>query len=155
MKEKGLNFMSTVIYTVLFIGVGYALNQKGIQIEELEIKQMIILILGSYRLTRVVVYDKVFKLVRDYIKSKQQYVFMQSVISIVTCPWCAGVWVVLFTVIIYYFVPYGQLFVLLMAISGVATFIQLSVNLVGLKAEEKQYQVRRVREENSEFRKFK
>ena len=58
--------------------------------------------------------------------------------SIITCPWCAGVWVTLFSVIFYFLVPYGVLLVYLLALAGVASMVILLSNLLHMYTERRQ-----------------
>jgi hypothetical protein len=145
--EKIWNLISSFVFVLLIIGVGILFDRNGIVLEEISILQLIILMLATYRLTRIIVYDRVLKVFRDFIRSLEGSGIGDSLKAIITCPWCAGVWVALFVVVCYFFIPYGNVFVYIMAISGVATYIQLTINYVGLAAEEKQINVIKKREE--------
>jgi hypothetical protein len=145
--EKIWNLISSFVFVLLIIGVGILFDRNGIVLEEISILQLIILMLATYRLTRIIVYDRVLKVFRDFIRSLEGSGIGDSLKAIITCPWCAGVWVALFVVVCYFFIPYGDVFVYIMAISGVATYIQLTINYVGLAAEEKQINVIKKREE--------
>jgi hypothetical protein len=103
---------------------------------------MALMVLASYRLTRILVFDKIFKLFRDFFRAHQRLYIFFVIKEIITCPWCAGVWVALTIVAIYFLVPFGQLFIILMAISGVASFVVIMVNYVGLSTEEKQFDMK-------------
>ncbi len=139
--EKIWNFLSSVLYIVLIVVVGYIFKQEGIRIEKMDFLTLLILMLATYRLTRIIVYDKVMKIFRDLIKSIEGTGIGNSMRTIVTCPWCAGVWVALFVVVVFFLIPFGEIFIYIMAISGVGTFVQLVVNYVGLLAEDKQMDV--------------
>lgn len=145
--EKIWNLISSLVFVLLIIGVGILLERKGIVLEEISVFKLVILILATYRLTRIIVYDRVLKVFRDFIKSFAGTGLGDSMKAIITCPWCAGVWVALFVVISYFFIPYGNVFVYIMAISGAATYIQITINYVGLTADEKQMDVMKKREE--------
>jgi hypothetical protein len=67
---------------------------------------------------------------------------MYVIKEIITCPWCAGVWVALIIVAIFFLVPFGELFIILLSISGIASFIVILVNYVGLSTEEKQFDMK-------------
>jgi hypothetical protein len=144
---KFWNFVSSIVFVLLLVGTGFLLGKEGIEIEDMSVFNLVVLMLATYRLTRIIVYDKVFKMFRDFIKSFQGTGLGDSIKTIITCPWCAGVWVALFVIGVWFLVPYGTLFVFIMAISGVATYIQMTVNYIGLAAEEKQMTVIKKREE--------
>ena len=148
LQQRTWNFVATVFYAVFVAITGYALKKKGVRIEEIRLIDILLLSLATYRLTRILVFDKIFKLVRDFIKSRSRLYVFQVIKEIITCPWCAGVWVALFVVIVYYLVPYGNLFIYLMVISGIASFFVVSVNYIGLSTEEKQHVVSGLREDS-------
>jgi hypothetical protein len=147
-QQKFWNFMATIIYIVLIILLGYALKQKGVKIEEIRIREVLLLALASYRLTRILVFDKIFKFFRDFFRSKSQLHVFYVVKEILGCPWCAGIWVALFNVALYFLVPFGNLFIYLLAIAGVASFFVIFVNYFGLSVEEKQHTVKSLKEES-------
>lgn len=137
-KQNGWNFLSLFVYFGLVILVGYLLKRKGIDIEDIKVKELVILTLASYRLTRMVIFEKIFKFFRDKIRENKEYYLFNTVMYIFSCPWCAGVWMTLMNVVFYFFVPYGILLVYILAISGVASLIVLLANLTGLTVEYRQ-----------------
>jgi hypothetical protein len=146
--ERIWNMVSMFVYIILLIGVGFLMQDRETGISELTAFDLLIISIATYRMTRLVVYDRIFKLFRDIFKSFKGTGLGDSLRTIVTCPWCAGVWIALFNVVIFLLVPFGQLFIHVMAIAGVATFLQIGVNILALKAEEKQMDVREKRRLN-------
>lgn len=134
-----------LVFVLLLIVLGIQLQEKGILIENISLFDLLLICIATYRMTRLIVYDRIFKLVRDIIRSFEGTGIGDSVKSIITCPWCAGVWISLFNVAIFYLIPFGVLFIYVMAIAGIATIFQLSVNILGMLAEEKQMDVREKR----------
>ena len=147
-RHKFWNFLATIIYIILFILTGYIFKRKEINIEEIRLWEMFLLALATYRLTRILVFDKIFKFFRDFIRSKSKLYLFYVVREIITCPWCAGVWTAMLIVVVYFLVPYGKLLIYLLAISGVASFFVIFVNYFGLSTEEKQHKVRELREDS-------
>ncbi len=143
--EKIWNIVSMLVFVLLLIVLGIQLQEKGIWIENISLFDLLLICIATYRMTRLIVYDRIFKLVRDIIRSFEGTGIGDSVKSIITCPWCAGVWISLFNVAIFYLIPFGVLFIYVMAIAGIATIFQLSVNILGMLAEEKQMDVREKR----------
>jgi hypothetical protein len=143
--ERIWNFISMFVFVLLLIGAGTLLHNHGIREDDINLLDLIFLSIATYRMTRLVVYDRIFKLFRDFIRSFSGSGLGDSVKTIVTCPWCAGVWISLFNVAIYYLVPFGQLFIYVMSIAGIATFFQIGVNIMGLVAEERQIDVKEKR----------
>jgi hypothetical protein len=100
-----------------------------------------LLSLATLRLIRLLVYDRITQFVRDWFfedpisGSCPKSGFKASVGHLFGCPWCMGVWVGLFIVFFYFLTPLARFPILILAVSGVASFIQLLANMVGWKAE--------------------
>ena len=147
-KQKSWNFLATLFYIICFVALGYGLKANDIGTEDIRFRDIALMTLATYRLTRLLVFDAIFKLFRDFVKSRASYLVFYVTREIITCPWCAGVWAALIIIAIYYFVPFGQILIILFAISGVASFIVILVNCFGLTTEEKQHRVKELREES-------
>jgi hypothetical protein len=141
-QQKTWNFWATLFFILCLTGLGFALERKGITRKDFTLGNIALMVLATYRLTRILVFDKIFKLFRDFFRTHQQHYVFYVIKEIITCPWCAGVWVALIIVTIFFLVPFGQLFVILLTISGIASFIVIVVNYVGLSTEEKQFDMR-------------
>jgi hypothetical protein len=137
-KQYLWNFTSIFVYFGLVVLVGYIMKECGYNIREISNRDLIILTLASYRLTRIVVFEKIFKYARDFIRSNNKFYFFSTLQFIVTCPWCAGVWMVLVMIAFFYLIPYGDLLAYALAIAGMASFIVQTVNYMGLKIDEHQ-----------------
>ena len=144
--ERIWNVVSMFVYVLLLIALGTLLKDRGTGIEDIRIFDLVLICIATYRMTRLMVYDRIFKLFRDIARDFQDNGFGASIRTILTCPWCAGVWISLFNVAVFYLVPFGQLFIYVMAIAGVAVFLQLGVNILGMVADEKQMDVKEKRE---------
>ena len=138
-QQKTWNFWATIFFILCLVGLGFLLEKKGITRENFTLGNIVLMVLATYRLTRILVFDKIFKLFRDFFRTHQRLYVFYVIKEIITCPWCAGVWVALIIVAIYFLVPFGYIFVILLTISGIASFIVILVNYVGLSTEEKQF----------------
>lgn len=136
------NFWATIFFIACFVGLGFLLKNQNITVKDFTVGNMTLMVLATYRLTRILVFDKIFKLIRDFFRSHQRLYVFYVIKEIITCPWCAGVWVALVVVAIYFLVPFGKLFTILLSISGVASFVVILVNYVGLSTEEKQFDMK-------------
>ena len=152
--EKIWNVMSMFVFVLLIIALGTLLNQEGIGIADIRLFDLLLICIATYRMTRLMVYDRLFKLFRDIIRTFEGTGLGDSVRAIVTCPWCAGVWISLFNVAIFFLVPFGELFIYVMAIAGVATFFQLSVNILGMVADDKQMDISEKRKKTGFKKKY-
>jgi hypothetical protein len=137
-RENAWNFASLFLFFALAALTGYFMKAGNIDIRDISTTELIILTLAIYRVTRVVVFEKIFKYFRDFVKANNRVYFMRTLCFIITCPWCAGVWIALIMVVFYYFIPYGVLLVYIMALSGVASFLVMLSNYLGLGVYEKE-----------------
>jgi hypothetical protein len=137
-RENAWNFASLFLFFALAAVTGYFMKAGNIDINDISTTELIILTLAIYRVTRVVVFEKIFKYFRDFVKANNRVYFMRTLCFIITCPWCAGVWIALIMVVFYYFIPYGVLLVYIMALSGVASFLVMLSNYLGLGVYEKE-----------------
>jgi hypothetical protein len=147
-QQKFWNFMATLFYIILIVLLGFGLKHKGVDIRQIRIWEVFVLALASYRLTRILVFDKIFKFLRDFFRARSQLYVFYVVKEILSCPWCAGIWVALINIAVYFLVPFGNLFIYLLAIAGIASFFVIVVNYFGLSVEEKQHIVKSLKEES-------
>jgi len=141
-QQKTWNFWATMFFLLCIVGLGFLLEKKGITRKDFTLGNIVLMVLATYRLTRILVFDKIFKLFRDFFRTHQRLYVFYVIKEIITCPWCAGVWVALIIVAVYFLIPFGDLFVILLTISGIASFIVILVNYVGLSTEEKQFDMK-------------
>ncbi len=147
-QQKSWNFLATVFYIVCLVGLGFGLNSAGVTREDFRVGDIALMAIATYRLTRILVFDKIFKLFRDFLKSREKLSLFYVIREIITCPWCAGVWVALIVVALYFMVPFGDIFIILLTISGIASFLVVSINYIGLSTEEKQHKVKELRDDS-------
>jgi hypothetical protein len=147
-QQKSWSFLATVFYVVCLVGLGYGLQSFGVTKEDFGIGNIALMSVATYRLTRILVFDKIFKLFRDFLKSREKLHVFYVIREIITCPWCAGVWVALIIVALYFLVPFGDIFIILLTISGIASFLVVSINFIGLSTEEKQHKVKELRDDS-------
>jgi Protein of unknown function (DUF1360) len=137
-KHQAWNFSSVFVFFGAIVLVGYFLNLKGIDIRELSLKEAVLVILASYRMTRILVFEKIFKYVRNVLKKREGLYVIGTLNSIITCPWCAGVWVTLIIIVFYYLIPYGTLLVYVLALAGLTSIVILISNLLHMYTERRQ-----------------
>ncbi|PLS02908.1 DUF1360 domain-containing protein [Neobacillus cucumis] len=104
---------------------------------------LLILSLASFRLTRLLVFDKIFEFIRepffDEVKEEHDgevdvyYVPKKTGIKkfigeLLSCYWCTGVWASAFIVGFYYICPdFSGLIILILAVAGLASLLELFV----------------------------
>jgi hypothetical protein len=137
-KHQAWNFWSAFVFFALVVLVGYLLDRQGIRIERIGIRDALVIILASFRMTRIIVFEKIFKYLRDVLRRGEDLLVVGTLSNIITCPWCSGVWVTLIIIVFYYLVPYGMLLCYVLALSGVVSLVILYSNMVQMRAERKQ-----------------
>lgn len=137
-KHQAWNFWSAFVFLGAVVLVGYFLKRKGLDIRNLTLKEAIVIILASYRMTRILVFEKILKHFRDALKRREHLYVIGTIHSMVTCPWCAGVWVTLIMILFYFLVPFGDLLVYVLALAGLASMMILVSNLLHMYTERRQ-----------------
>jgi len=113
----------------------------------LTLTDFVLITLATFRIIRLVVYDKIFAFFREQFYDATEYkgkvVLVKpesgprrTLADLLSCPWCFGVWASATVSFLYLLTPYAFFPTLLLALSSVATFLQLLANLVGWKAEQ-------------------
>ncbi|WP_088042538.1 DUF1360 domain-containing protein [Bacillus sp. EAC] len=109
---------------------------------------LVLLTLASFRLTRLVVYDKITSFLRrpfideiiieedgmpvtyTKIKGKGIQYFIGELLS---CTWCSGMWCTAFLLLIYVLFPHvGEIVIILLSIAGAAGVVEAVVNRLSL-----------------------
>lgn len=137
-KHQAWNFWSAFVFFGAVLLVGHFLNRVGVDIRDLTMKEALLVILASYRMTRILVFEKILKHFRDALKRRENLYVIGTIHSMVTCPWCAGVWVTLIIIVFYFLVPYGALLVYVLALAGLASMVILISNLLHMYTERRQ-----------------
>ena len=145
------NFFFAVFFAAVFAGAGFLLFKLGQLPQSIGLFDLILVILASFRLTRLFVYDKITEFVRDWFMRKEVFAGDNGEIIIVrqkfvrgpwrtthellVCPWCFGIWAALATTFFYYLTPYAWFPILVLAIAGVGSLLQVLSNMIGWRAE--------------------
>ncbi|WP_409974466.1 DUF1360 domain-containing protein [Bacillus sp. Bva_UNVM-123] len=106
--------------------------------------ELIVLAIASFRLTRLIVYDKITEFIRspflDDVEEKNEngeieiYTIPKKgglrgfIGELISCYWCTGVWTSLFLFVIYLQIPIIAIpIILVLAIAGIAALIETIV----------------------------
>lgn len=140
------NFISTLAFLLLF-GILAPLVVDLRKVPEIpNATQVILIVLATFRLIRLFVYDEVMKWFRDLfwdpspdgaILSKPPRGSRRVMADLLDCPWCLGIWSALFSVFVYFYFSWGPFLVFILAVAGASSFIQVVSNAVGWTAEHK------------------
>lgn len=135
------NITFSAFYVALaFAGLSIIGHASGLP-RSLPSFDILLMILATFRLTRMVVYDSIFEFFRSWFKGKEKGTFMGTLHSLINCPWCMGLWFSLFVTFFYFYTPIAWFFILFLAIASVASILQVFSNLLGWNAEYKKREV--------------
>lgn len=151
-KIKQWNIVAIVVFVVLGVLAFRCLEARGVLYTYLGIGDFLILALAILRVIRLVAYDNITLFLREafldvktvsYAEGSEEFVervpstnsFKQTIAKLLNCPWCIGVWATL--VVMYLYLAYPVLWVVfaLLAVSSIASILQLVTNLLGWRAE--------------------
>jgi len=142
------NFIFSVFFLVLVVMGAIVLHSESrIAVADLTITDFLLITLATWRLVRLFVYDAITKFFREQFwdaKLLKTKVILEkpargprrTIADLLSCPWCFGVWAGAVVTFFYLYTPYAFFPVLFLAVSAVATFLQLLSNLVGHRAEQ-------------------
>tara|TARA_B100000508_G_scaffold72037_1_gene56108 strand:+ start:79 stop:558 length:480 start_codon:yes stop_codon:yes gene_type:complete len=142
------NFVFTIFFAILIIMGAIILETEArISWDQLTVVDYILITLASWRVTRLVIHDAITKFFREQfwdvkkvgrgmVLEKPKTGPRRTLADLLSCPWCFGIWATAMVIFFYLITPYAVFPTVLLALSAVATFLQLLSNLVGYRAEQ-------------------
>ena len=142
--------MLVVFFMLLFTFFPYGFDFLALEIVDMDLYEFLILALATQRLTRLFVYDSIMQFFRDWFLDLKEvkengvtYIerykpttnVRRLMYDLIACPWCASVWLGLVVVGTYFTMPIFNFLWIVLAVSGVASFLQISINKLGWQAE--------------------
>ena len=127
--------LMAVLVFLFFVLSSIVWSVRGYLPYEIPAFDFILLCLATFRAIRLVAYDKIFLFVRDYFERSEKG-FKRAMFNLLQCPWCVGIWIALGLTFGYFVFPVAWYFILLLALAGVGSFLQIIVNLLGWRAEQ-------------------
>lgn len=152
-NEQGVkNFIASVLFGLMLMLAMYLLYiGPGIPtaISEFE---FVLLALAVFRVVRFFAYDKITEWLRDIfydvrvqgeevIRTKPSRGVRRTIIDLLLCPWCLGVWASLFITFFYFYTPFAWFPIIMLAIAGVGSLFAIFANLIGWYAEGRKREV--------------
>jgi hypothetical protein len=142
------NVIFIIFYVMVLVMAVIILDTEArMPYTDLRLFDLILITLASFRMTRLFVYDGMTKFIREQfydakiVRNKVTLVKpvtgpRRTLADLMSCPWCFGVWATTTVLFFYLLTSYAMLPILILALSGVATYMQLFANMVGWKAEQ-------------------
>ena len=123
-----------IVFMIIFVLLAFYISYKIIErnpnlITEIRVFEFLIISVATFRFIRLLTYDKIMIFLRDFFNKERG--IRRTIHELLICPWCTGIWAALFVITIYFLVPLGNIFILIIAIAGVGSFIQSLANMMG------------------------
>lgn len=154
------NFVFSAFFILTLAGAIWAIREvNGAFPTSVPIFDFVLLALAAFRVTRLIVYDKIARWFRElfadtrefeedgilYVEVKPYGVGMRHTIhDLLQCPWCIGVWSGLIVTFFYFIFPWAWFVILFLAVAGVSSLLQVTANLVGWRAEQLKHTTERL-----------
>lgn len=145
------NFIFSIFFVLVLVGALWAIyTNRGSWPTSISIFDAFLLVCAAFRITRLVVYDKITRFFREWFVHKtivehagSKWVemrpvedgFRQTMADLLVCPWCVGLWSGLVVSFFYYMYPWAWFVILFLAISGLGSLVQILANMIGWRAE--------------------
>lgn len=126
-----------ILFTTLSAS-GYAwLSSSGLLTPDISVVDLSLMALAIMRLIRLFTKDIITAFIRNWFDGADSRTLRGTFGDLLHCPWCSGLWFTLFVVFFYYATPIAWYAILVLALSSIASFLQVFTNFIGWSAEEK------------------
>ena len=124
------------LFFIALMALGYLwLAANGRLAVWIPLADFFLIALAVQRLVRLFTYDAITAFVRNWFTGEDPESFLGTLGALLHCPWCTGLWFSFVVVFFYFATPVAWYAILVLALSSVATLLQLSANLIGWSAE--------------------
>jgi hypothetical protein len=123
------NFFSG-LYLALVVLVTIYLDASRKLTKNIPLFDFFLLILATFRLIRLFVYDSVTGHIRSYF-GKFEKGARKELSMLINCPWCTGIWMGLFVSSIYFLTPFSWFFIFILALAGAGSSFQIIMRRIG------------------------
>lgn len=139
-KHKGgsnfWNFIFSVFFIAVLVGALWLMKSvRGGYLISVEPFDALLMSLAAFRITRLVVYDKISQWFRDIFRASSRSSFVRTVHDLLSCPWCIGFWSALVIVVAYFIFPWAWSVIFFLAVAGAGSIMQIYANQIGWRAE--------------------
>lgn len=150
--KNGWNFFFAVLFLAVLIASVWGIGMiRGGYPVSIPVFDAILLGLAAMRIVRLVVYDSITRFFREWFMETRtidmpgmqliemvpaEHGIRGTLYDLVHCPWCIGMWAGLIVTFCYFVFPWAWYVILLLAVSGVASSLQVLMNLIGWEAED-------------------
>jgi hypothetical protein len=145
------NFLFSVFFIIVLVGALVAMQaMRGGFLVSVTPFDAFLMALATFRITRLVVYDKITRWFRELFVTSRVYDkegatwveiipytsgFRHTIYDLLQCPWCIGIWAGLIVTFFYFVFPWAWSVIFFLALAGAGTLLQLAANSMGWRAE--------------------
>lgn len=125
------NFISILFFLLVFALIYYSFMAGNLSVfYSASFLDLFLLSFATLRIIRLLSYDKVTSFMRDFFNKRDKGVG-KTAYELLICPWCTGIWVAMLIVPFYFLTEIGKIFVLIAAVAGIGSLIQVALNIMG------------------------
>lgn len=151
------NFILSLFFIAVLVAAAYIMKSvRGGYLISVSPYDAILMALATFRITRLVVYDKITRWFRELFVStrhveKEGSVWVEvvphanglrhTIYDLLQCPWCIGVWSALIVVFCYFIFAWAWFVIFFLALAGAGSLIQVVANAIGWRAEKLKLEV--------------
>ena len=129
------NFIFSIFFIAVLVGALWLMKtMRGGYLVSVSPFDALLMALASFRITRLVVYDKISRWFRDLFQHAERGI-LRTIRELLACPWCIGFWSALVIVVAYFIFPWAWSIIFFLAVAGVGSLMQLYANQAGWRAE--------------------
>jgi hypothetical protein len=145
------NFLFSILFLIVLAGAVYVIYLvRGEFPHQVPVFDAIMMGFAAFRLTRLIVYDKITRWFRELFADTMEverngvvYIEVRpfgrgirhTIHDLLACPWCIGFWGALIISFAYFVFPWAWYVIFFIAMAGLGSLLQISANLIGWKAE--------------------
>jgi hypothetical protein len=135
-------YVAFSLFFAALVVAGYLyLADANLLVSSISLADFLLMALATQRLIRLVTRDIITEFIRNWFVGADARSFQGTLGALINCPWCSGLWFAFFIAFFYFATPIAWYAILILALSSVASFFQVFVNLVGWSAEAKKRDV--------------
>lgn len=108
------------------------------------LRDLVLIALAIFRLIRLFTYDRITQFVRDWFVGASENSLAQTLGVLINCPWCIGLWFSWIMVTFYFASIYSWPVILILALAGLGSIIQVLSNWIGWNAEYRKIETKRL-----------
>lgn len=135
MKSNFWNISLSILFAALVV-CGYLwLAGAGRLAPWVPLTDFMLMAFATMRLIRLFAYDSLTAFIRTRLADAEEDSFLGTLGALLRCPWCSGLWFATIVAFFHLATPIAWYAIFILALSAVASLLQVFTNFVGWSAE--------------------